>query len=111
VTTPGGERGHTTIKDRVVERIVAHAMGEDAEGLARSARPVKGVIGGPRIDVNVDGSLVTARVRMAVAYPEPVLDVAHRVRERVRERVQDLTGLTVRQVDIEVAKLEPREIR
>jgi uncharacterized alkaline shock family protein YloU len=104
-----GERGHTTIKERAVERIVARAMGEDGRGLRRSVHPVQGRIGGPRIDVDVDGSLVTARVQMAVVYPEPVREVASKVRDRVRERVQDLTGLTVRQVDIEVARLEPRE--
>jgi uncharacterized alkaline shock family protein YloU len=95
-----GRRGHTTIAGRAVERIVAQAVDE------RGARAVKGLGGGPRISVDVNGALVTARVRMAVAYPESVREVTHRVRDRVRSRVQDLTGLTVRQVDIDVAKLE-----
>ncbi|WP_395103383.1 Asp23/Gls24 family envelope stress response protein [Actinomadura sp. SCN-SB] len=106
-----GERGHTTIADRAVERIVARAMSEDGGGLKRTARPIRGRMGGPRVDVDVHGSLVTARVQMAVVYPDPVREVARRVRERVRDRVRDLTGLTVRHLDIEVARLEPLEER
>jgi uncharacterized alkaline shock family protein YloU len=104
-----GRRGHTTIAPRAVERIVARAIGEERGGLGHVAHPLKGPAGGPRIKVNVDGDLVTARVRMAVAYPEPVRQVSTQVRERVRERVQDLTGLTVRQVDIDVARLESHD--
>jgi uncharacterized alkaline shock family protein YloU len=103
-----GGRGQTKIAPRAVERIVARALGEDGGGLHHVVRPVKGPAGGSKINVNVDGDLVTARVRMAVAYPEPVREVMARVRDRVRARVQDLTGLTVRQVDIEIARLEPR---
>ncbi|MFC5745073.1 Asp23/Gls24 family envelope stress response protein [Actinomadura rugatobispora] len=107
-------RGHTTIAERAVARIVRHALREDAGGLGESVSgrgvgrgPIKGR--GPRVDVSVKGTLVTARVRLAVMYPEPVREVASRVRERVRDRVQDLTGLTVRQVDVDVAGLERRE--
>ena len=106
-----GARGHTTIAETAVARIARHAIEEDAAGLGRAVSdrgpgrgPLRGQ--GPRVDVRVDGSLVTARVRLAVVYPEPVREVAARVRERVRDRVQDLTGLTVRQVDVEVAGLE-----
>jgi uncharacterized alkaline shock family protein YloU len=103
-----GRRGHTKIAPRAVARIVARALGADGGGLHQFVRPVKGPAGGPKINVSVDGDLVTARVRMAVAYPEPVREVATQARDRVRARVQDLTGLTVRQVDIDVARLEPR---
>jgi uncharacterized alkaline shock family protein YloU len=100
----GGERGRTTIAERAVARVVARAVAEteDAGGLGRMLRKGRTA----RTDVDVAGTLVTARVRMSVTYPEPVREVSHRVREHVRERVEDLTGLTVRQVDIEVAELE-----
>jgi uncharacterized alkaline shock family protein YloU len=110
-----GGRGHTRVAERAVARIVRHALHEDAGGLGHAVSdrtvgrgPGKG---GTRVDVSVDGVMVTARVQLAVVYPEPVREVASRVRERVRERVEDLTGLTVRQVDIDVAGLDRREAR
>lgn len=106
---PPGERGRTTISDRVVARIVAKAAEETAGsgGLDRSVLGV-GLPGrrAARTDVRVHGEVVTAKVALSVAYPMPVRDVARRVRDGVRTRVESLTGLTVRQVDIDVAELE-----
>ncbi|WP_433239711.1 Asp23/Gls24 family envelope stress response protein [Actinomadura nitritigenes] len=106
---PPGERGRTTISDRVVARIVAKAAEETAGsgGLDRSVLGV-GLPGrrAARTDVRVHGKVVTAKVALSVEYPMPVRDVARRVREGVRTRVESLTGLTVRQVDIDVAELE-----
>ncbi|KAB2370810.1 Asp23/Gls24 family envelope stress response protein [Actinomadura montaniterrae] len=106
---PPGERGRTTISDRVVARIVAKAAEETAGtgGLDRSVLGV-GLPGrrAARTDVRVHGKVVTARVAVSVAYPMPVRDVARQVRAGVRARVEALTGLTVRQVDIDVAELE-----
>ncbi|MEU8802833.1 Asp23/Gls24 family envelope stress response protein [Spirillospora sp. NPDC048819] len=102
------ERGSTTISERAVARIVAEAAGEVEEsgGVGRS------VLGVPvpgrrpaRTEVRVNGDIVTARVAMSVAYPMPVREVARQVRESVRGRVAELTGLTVRQVDIDVSEL------
>ncbi|GAA0579069.1 Asp23/Gls24 family envelope stress response protein [Actinomadura livida] len=104
----GGERGTTTIRERAVARIVAQAAAEvdESGGLGRA------VLGVPlpgrrpaRTEVRVAGDVVTARVAMSVTYPMPVRDVARRVRESVRGRVAELTGYTVRQVDIDVSEL------
>ncbi|MFC6886633.1 MULTISPECIES: Asp23/Gls24 family envelope stress response protein [Actinomadura] len=109
---PARERGTTTIADRVVARIATHAAGETehARGARRSVLGVN-VPGGrsARTDVTVKGNVVTARVEMAVHYPAPVRQVTRGVRDRVREQVEEMTGLTVRQVDIEVAALERAE--
>ncbi|GAA2434623.1 hypothetical protein GCM10010191_56410 [Actinomadura vinacea] len=102
---PKGRRGQTTIAERAVARIVRHALDEDAEGAGRGLARGRG----PRVDVKVNGETVTARVRMSLLYPEPVREVTNRVRDHVRERVRALTGLTVRQMDIDVAGLERRE--
>ncbi|TDD61648.1 Asp23/Gls24 family envelope stress response protein, partial [Actinomadura rubrisoli] len=101
-------RGSTTVSERAVARIVARAADEVEEsgGLARTVLGVHAGRKAARTDVRVDGEIVTARVAMSVAYPRPVRQVARRVRESVRDRVQELTGLTVRQVDIDVAELE-----
>ncbi|GAA2156985.1 Asp23/Gls24 family envelope stress response protein [Actinomadura napierensis] len=103
------ERGRTTISDRAVARIVAKAAQETAGtgGLGRSVLGV-GMPGrrAARTDVHVNGEVVTAKVALSVAYPMPVRDVARQVRESVRDRVEAMTGLTVRQVDVDVAELE-----
>ncbi|MGP4022216.1 Asp23/Gls24 family envelope stress response protein [Actinomadura sp. 3N407] len=102
------ERGSTTIRERAVARIVAKAAAEidESGGVGRT------VLGVPvpgrrpaRTEVRVHGDVVTARVAMSVAYPMPVRAVARQVRESVRGRVAELTGLTVRQVDIDVSEL------
>lgn len=106
---PPEQRGETHISDRAVARIVARAAGEVEEsgGLGRSLLgvPVPGRRAA-RTEVRVDGHIVTARVALAVTYPMPVRETARRVRDNVRERVEALTGLTVRQVDVDVAELE-----
>ncbi|TDD36195.1 Asp23/Gls24 family envelope stress response protein [Actinomadura sp. KC06] len=102
-------RGRTVIRDRVVARIVAKAAGEidESGGLGRKVLRVPVPGRGPaRTEVRVNGDIVTARVAMSVTYPMPVREVARQVRESVRGRVAELTGFTVRQVDIDVAELE-----
>ncbi|MFI0404654.1 Asp23/Gls24 family envelope stress response protein [Actinomadura sp. 3N508] len=102
-------RGRTIIRDRVVARIVARAAAEidESGGVGRTVLGVPVPGRGPaRTEVRVNGDIVTARVAMSVTYPMPVRDVARQVRESVRERVAELTGYTVRQVDIDVAELE-----
>ncbi|MFI0479273.1 Asp23/Gls24 family envelope stress response protein [Actinomadura sp. 9N215] len=104
----GGERGRTVIRDRVVARIVAEAAAEvdESGGLTRTVLGVPVPGRGPvRTEVRVHGDVVTARVAMSVPYPLPVREVARRVRESVRGRVAELTGFTVRQVDIDVDEL------
>jgi uncharacterized alkaline shock family protein YloU len=88
------ERGRTVFSDRAVTRIAARAVGETTDtGCALTS-------------ATVDGGLVTAQVDLAVRYPSPVREVTRRVRRHVRHRVEELTGLTVHQVDIEVTSLE-----
>ncbi len=107
---PAEQRGQTTIADRVVERIAARAAQEveGAYGVTRWLRgkPPGGADRPPaRVTAQVDGQLATFTVRLSIAYPEPVREVSRQVREHMRERVGELTGLTVRQVDIEVTRL------
>ncbi|MBW8483802.1 Asp23/Gls24 family envelope stress response protein [Actinomadura parmotrematis] len=105
----GPGRGTTTIADRVVARIAAYAAGtcEETGGAQRRVLGVPmGGSGTANTDVHVRGDIVTARVELTVAYPAPVRAVAREVRERVRRQIERQTGLTVRQVDVEVAALE-----
>jgi uncharacterized alkaline shock family protein YloU len=102
------ERGRTTIRDRAVARIVVRAA-QDVEASGGLGRTIVGVpVPGrrpARTEVRVNGDIVTAKVALSVTYPMPVRAVARRVRQSVRDRVMELTGLTVRQVDVDVAEL------
>ena len=108
---PPEERGVTRIPDRVVERITARAAGEVdlASGLTRrGVRRQLSRAGGraaPTVSVQVDGQLAIVRLGLAVTYPAPARQVARQVREHVTARVGEMTGLRVRQVDIEVTGL------
>lgn len=111
MTADGGGPGSTTIADRVVERVAARAVSEvdDAGGVARQ------VLGVPlgstdentpaRVSADVDGGIVSVQVLLAVVWPSPVRAVTRRVREHVIARVEQLTGLRVADVDIEVSHL------
>jgi uncharacterized alkaline shock family protein YloU len=104
-------RGRTEIADRVLERIAARTLAE-VDQAGGSVRRVLGVPlgrddpgGGPQVSAEVDGHLATLRMTISVAYPTPIRQVAHQLRERITTRVGELTGLQVRQVDITVASL------
>lgn len=106
-----GERGRTTIADRVVEKIAARAV--DEVELAAGAPPT--LLGlrlteakpghRPRVEATVHDGVVSVRVSMSVRWPESVRTVAAAVRGRVAERLHTLTGLRVATVDIDVPAL------
>ena len=110
-TTAPAERGRTRIADRVVEKVAARAVAEvdNATGVARTVLGVRlGTAGddaSARVDADVDGGVVLVRVTMAVRWPAPVRAVTRRVRAHVTERVAELTGLQVAEVDIDVSTL------
>lgn len=112
-TTPG----RVAIADRVLERIATHALA-DVDEVGGVARRLLGVSIGqdstesaPRVEAHVDGQLATLRMTVSVAYPAPVRQVASAIRDLVATRVGELTGLEVRQVDIDVGTLIPVEAR
>ncbi|MET8144151.1 Asp23/Gls24 family envelope stress response protein [Sphaerisporangium sp. NPDC005288] len=110
VASPEG-RGHTGITDRVLERVAACAVRE-VEQVGGAAPRMLGVPLGrdagranPRVSGHVEGRMAIVRVTLSVAYPAPIRQVVHRVREHVVSRVRELTGLEARQVDIDVTRL------
>ncbi|HEY3686543.1 MAG TPA: Asp23/Gls24 family envelope stress response protein [Streptosporangiaceae bacterium] len=109
-------RGTTTIADRVVERIAARAAREG--GQVTGPGGVRSLAGGdePRASASVDGSVAVVRISLGVVYPAPVGATTRAVRARVRDRVREMTGIDVRQVDIDVTRLtgadeQPRRVR
>lgn len=108
---PPETRGRTEITDRVLERIAARAVTE-VDQAGGAARRLLGVPMGrdtagtaARVTAHVDGHLATVALRLSVTYPAPIRQVTRRVREHVTARVGELTGLDVRQVDIDIVRL------
>jgi uncharacterized alkaline shock family protein YloU len=110
MTVPG-QRGRTTIADGVVAQIAARAVAEVGQ-TGGAGRPLIGLMlgrqageGPARVSARVDGSLAMIEMRLSLAYPAPVRSLSREVRGHVMERVTTLTGIEVRHVDIEVARL------
>ncbi|WP_019819098.1 Asp23/Gls24 family envelope stress response protein, partial [Saccharomonospora saliphila] len=65
----------------------------------------------PKVSAEVDGALVRLGLVLSVRFGASVPSVTDAVRDRVRERVTGLTGLTVTEIDIEVTELVTRAER
>jgi uncharacterized alkaline shock family protein YloU len=111
-------RGSTAIADRVLERIAAIVVDEleHAGGTARRVLGVQlgkdGTEAAPKVNASVDGHVATVSIRLSVVYPAPIRAVTREVRQRVMNRVAELTGVRVGQVDIDIARLvPPRRVR
>ncbi len=59
----------------------------------------------PKVSAQVDGSSAYLSMVLSVRYPAPVRSVAAAVRSQVRDRVHELTGLTVQEVDVRIPAL------
>ena len=106
-----GERGRTTIADRVVARVAARAVAE-VEQTGGAARQLIGITigrqageGTARVHARTEGHLAVIEMRLSLAYPVPLRALTREVRRHVMERVTGLTGYEVHHVDIEVARL------
>lgn len=100
-------RGRTVIAERVVERIAARAATEAGAvvGPGAGLPGLRGPAERPRVTVSIRGRLAAVRVALGITYPAPVRATTRAVRDGVRARVGELTGIDVRQVDIAVARL------
>ena len=106
-----GERGGTIISDTVVSKIAGIAA-QEIEGIQMgggTARAVGGFLdsvtsGGQTRGVSVEVGEEEAAVdlSMAVEYGKPVPQIAEAVRRNVINRVENLTGLRVTEVNITV---------
>ena len=106
------ERGRTTVKDGVVSKLASMAAGE-VEGIrmgggaSRAARGVlESVTGSQSLSLGVSvevGRVETAiDVSVEVEYGRNILQLAERVRDRITERVENLTGLRVTELNVTV---------
>lgn len=86
--------GVTTVSGRAVRRIAAHLAAE-----------VPGVAGKAKVEAVVSGDSTALSVRLPVRYPEPVGRVTDACRAYLWQRTEELTGLGVVYIDIEVTEL------
>ena len=109
------ERGVTIISPGVVEKIASRAASE-VDGVAGVRSGVGRLVNRLLSRSSEDGAEVgteadvrrgeaAVELTLSVRYPEPVGQVAARVRRHVKERVLALTGLEVTEVDITVPEL------
>ncbi len=98
------ERGRLDIAERVIERLATIAAGE-VPGVRRVGSGLEGVVGRqyPNVRAEVAGGHARVRVDIAVVWPAPLGRTAAAVRDRVRDQLQSLAGMTVDAVDVTVA--------
>ena len=106
------ERGSTRIQDNVVAKIAGIA-GQEVEGVQMgggTARAIGGFLdsvtggGGETRGVAVEVGEVEAAIdlSMAVEYGRPIPQISEAVRRNIINRIENLTGLQVTQVNITV---------
>jgi len=59
----------------------------------------------PKTKAEIDGNSTFLSIELSIRWPASVPDTTAQVRQHVRERVQELAGLAVAEVDITVADL------
>ena len=104
-------RGRVSLDDRVVEKIAGQAASEVATAGGHSGGFLG--IGGeadlatrPEVSVTTSGRTVVLSLRLGLAYPASIRESTEAVRRHVASRVEALTGLAVRRLDIDVAWLD-----
>lgn len=119
---PAGRRGLVTefgrisLSDSVVSKIAARAAVEvDDAGAAAPqllGRDVNmpglrstSLDALPKVTAEVDGELAFVALELSVRWPASVRATAEAVRDRVRQRLAELTGLAAREIDIRVVSL------
>ena len=117
---PGkNEFGTITIRDSVVAKLAARAatehpdVGAAATTILGVSLPGASLLGTkstdlhalPKSGATVDGTIATVQLTISVRWPKSVAQVTGELRELVRDRVRQLTGLDVLEVKLEVTDL------
>ena len=103
-------RGQTVLEEKVIEKIAGQ--------VARDESVAGGSSGGflgigthadlharPKVSVELAGNIATLNVEVGMPYPIPLRQATEELRQRIRARVMELTGVEVRHVDIRVSWL------
>lgn len=106
---PAAERGALRIADRVVAKIAAQAAGEVLSGAPGAELVPREASAHASVSVRRD----TARLRLTLelGYPTDIGAVCGTVRRHVTGRVEELTGMQVPEVAVEVERLHSAAAR
>lgn len=116
------EFGLISITDRVVQKLAARAATEIPDAGAAAPRLLGRSLSGlasaspggiretslaalPKTSAQVDGSVVVLDMEISVRWPASIPATTHMVREHVRHRITELTGLDVTEISIQVTDL------
>lgn len=107
------DRGVTTIKDSVVAKIAGMAAGEVdgvhmGGGASRSAGGLlEGITGSESttrgVSVEVGSVEAAIDLKMGIDYGKNILGTVGQVRQKITERVQNITGLNVTELNVTIA--------
>lgn len=128
--TPGGstevesgagrtDLGTISVGERVVSKIAARAAVEVPDAGAAAMRVLGRTVPGaghlgvrgtdldglPKTSADVDGTKAFIEMELSIRWPASIPEVTGRVRTKVRDRVSELTGLSVDEVRISVGDL------
>jgi uncharacterized alkaline shock family protein YloU len=107
-------RGTLVVAERVLEKVAAQAATEVSAVSGRSG----GFLGigsdsdpaaRPKVDATLSADSVDLAVSVGIAYPGSIRRAAAELRDHVTRRVETLTGVDVRRVDIDVTFLPVQE--
>ncbi|NNN29676.1 Asp23/Gls24 family envelope stress response protein [Streptomyces sp. S3(2020)] len=99
MSTAAGERGTTTVADKVVRKIAERAATEALPLQSARAGKATAVVRGRRADVSVS---------VALPYPTPLPAAVRGLQDHVGDRTRRLTGMDIRAVRVGVTALIPR---
>jgi uncharacterized alkaline shock family protein YloU len=111
--------GTISVGERVVSKIAARAAVEVPDAGAAAMRVLGRAVPGaghlgmrgtdldglPKTSADVDGTKAFIKMEISIRWPASISEVTGRVRTKVRDRVSELTGLSVDEVRISVGDL------
>jgi uncharacterized alkaline shock family protein YloU len=116
--TPGAveprRRGTLVLAERVLEKIAAQAATEVVASSGRSGGFL-GIGSGadasarPKVDVTLSAESADLALAVGIAYPGSIRRATQEVRDHVTARVEALTGVDVRRVDVDVTFLSVQD--
>lgn len=98
----------------LAEKVVAKIAGQAATEVTGTSGRSGGLLGigaspdaaaRPKVQVELAADSADLHLEVGVTYPGSIRQTAQRVRERVTTRVQEMTGISVHRVDIDVTFL------
>lgn len=105
-------RGRLVLADKVIEKIASQAVAE--MGVVHGRPGGRLGIGSesdhqtrPKVDVDLGRDSADLAIAVGISYPGSIRRTTQQIREHVVQTVEQLSGVTVRRVDIDVTFLAP----